>query len=692
MRRILIVDDNETNLYLLRALLQGHGYTVEEARNGAAALEAARGSKPDLIISDLLMPVLDGYALLRKWKADEGLKDVPFVVYTATYTDPRDERLALSLGADAFILKPSEPEPFMARVEAVLAKSESGDLVKGGAAKPFPEAGGGMYEAQTEVLIRKLEKKAVQLEQANGELLDEIVDRRRAEEGLRQSEERFRELAETIQEIFWMTDPGKTRMIYVSPAYERVWGRSSASLYQTPADWIDSIVPEDRERVREAALTRQVRGDYDETFRIRRPDGTVRWIRDRAYPVCDAQGNVVRVVGTAEDITDRRRLEEQYRTAQKMEAMGQLAAGVAHDFNNIIAVILGYAELAQAQIAKGATGLESLAEIAKAGERAKDLVHQVLTFSRQGPQKRKVIRLETTLRETVNFLAAVIPPEIKIEVDVEPEVPAVLADATQIHQVIANLGANAWHAMEGKPGRIDVRLQSVVLDVLDAERLSGIKPGRVARLTVADSGKGMEAGILERIFDPFFTTKAPGKGTGLGLSVVQGIVQGHDGAITVTSQPGRGTTFQVYLPAAVEAEAPLPAAPVPATGKGRRILYLDDEQQLTHLATRTLEGLGYSVTGHTKAAEALRAFRENPSRFDLVITDLNMPGPSGLQVAAEFLKVRPGLPVVLCSGHVTEELRQRAGKAGIREVLFKPGTMEEFGEAIHRIIDTTLKT
>ncbi|MEO6095414.1 MAG: response regulator [Fibrobacteria bacterium] len=689
MKRILIVDDNETNLYLLRALLQGHGYTVEEARNGAMALETARRSKPDLIISDLLMPVLDGYALLRQWKADDALKDVPFVVYTATYTDPRDERLALSLGADAFILKPSEPEPFMVRVEEVLTKAESGEMR---AARPVEEAVDAMYQAQTEVLIRKLEKKALQLEHANGELLDEIVDRRRAEEGLRRSEERFRELAETIQEIFWMTDPGKTRTLYVSPAYERVWGRSCASLYQSPSDWVDSIVVEDRDRVREASLTRQAKGEYDETYRVLRPDGTVRWIRDRAYPVRDAQGNVVRVLGTAEDITDRRRLEEQYRTSLKMEAVGQLAAGVAHDFNNIIAVILGYAELAQAQIAKGATGLESLAEIAKAGDRAKDLVQQVLTFSRQGPQKRKVMHLEPTLLETVKFLKAVIPPEIQIQVDVEPEVPAVLADATQIHQVIANLGANAWHAMEGKPGRIEVRLQSVVLDALDAERLSGIKPGRVARITVGDSGKGMDTGILERIFDPFFTTKTPGKGTGLGLSVVQGIVQGHDGAITVTSQPGRGTTFQVYLPMAVEAAAAPSVVPAPADGKGRRILYLDDEQQLAYLATHTLEGLGYAVTSHTQPEEALQAFRSDPARYDLVITDLNMPGASGLLIAAEFLKLRPELPVVLCSGHVTEELRQRAGKVGIREVLYKPGTMEEFGEAIHHIIDSTLKT
>lgn len=685
MKRILVVDDNAANLYLLRALLQGHGYEVDEARDGAAALEAAARVLPDMIVSDLLMPVMDGFALLRKWKADDNLRTIPFVVYTATYTDPRDERLALSLGADAFIIKPAEPEPFMVRLELLLCKAENGELP---AAAPPPIPGPDLLQAQTEVLARKLEKKALELQQANAEVRDEIEDRRRAEEALRESEQRFRELAETVQEVFWMSDPEKTKVLYVSPAYERLWGRSCESLYRAPESWVEAIVPEDRERIRRAALTRQATGEYDETFRIKRADGTVRWIRDRAYPVRDAEGAVVRLVGTAEDITERRHLEDQFRQSQKMEAIGQLAAGVAHDFNNIIAVILGFAELAQAQLSRGRAAGESLEEIAKASSRAKSLVQQILTFSRQQPQERKIMPMGPTVEETVNFLRAVIPRDIEIGLEMDPAAPDVLADPTQIHQVIANLCTNAWHAMEGKGGRILVRLESVALDAAEAGRLAGMRPGPVARLTVTDTGKGIDAAILDRIFDPFFTTKEPGKGTGLGLSVVQGIVQSHDGAITVSSRPGLGTTFQIHFPAA----SAVSAEPAPETlpGAGQRILYLDDEKNLVEMAVFFLKRQGFAVAGFTHAADALNVFRGDPDGFDLVITDMNMPGQSGLQFAAELMKLRPGLPIVICSGHVTEDLKARARDAGIREVLYKPGTMEEFGETIQGLISKTL--
>lgn len=682
MTRVLIVDDKEENLYYLQALLTGHDCTVETAHHGAEALVKARQRPPELVISDLLMPVMDGYTLLRHWKADARLKQVPFIVYTATYTEPEDERLALSLGADAFILKPVEPEDFLARIGEVQANA-----AKAVPTTPRTQAGDEeVLKSYSETLIRKLEEKMLQLEETNKALQQDIAERKVAEEKLRESEERFRELAETIQEVFWMTDPGKNRILYVSPAYEKIWGRTRASLSESPRAWPEAIHPDDCARILHAAETQQTRGDYDETYRILRPDGTVRWIRDRAFPVYGAAGEVLRVVGTAEDITNRRQLEEQFRQAQKMEAIGQLAGGVAHDFNNILAAILGNTQLALADITEGHPGHDSLEEIKKACVRAKSLVQQILAFSSQQPQERRVIELGPTLQETVNFLRATIPSIVELVVSIDTAAPPVLADPTQVHQVIANLCTNAWHALEDQPGRVEVKLQAVTLDRAAASRLAGLKPGRVACLSVTDTGKGMDAATLERIFDPFFTTKEQGKGTGLGLSVVHGIVQAHDGAITVVSQPGRGTTFQVYFPAAA---APVSAVPGPVSaphrGESQHILYLDDEEPLVFLATRMLERLGYHVTGFTRAADAVSAFRENPGQFDLVIADLNMPGASGLQVAADLLKVRPDLPVVLCSGHVTEDLRQRARNAGIREVLYKPNTMEEFSEAIHRL-------
>lgn len=682
MTRILVVDDKEENLYYLDALLRAHGWAVETARHGAEALAKARRDPPDLVVSDLLMPVMDGYTLLRHWKTDPRLRRAPFIVYTATYTEPEDERLALGLGADAFILKPAEPEDFVARIRAVLAAA-AGD----GAPPPRQPASDpeGLLKTYSETLIRKLEEKMLQLEATNQALQRDIAERQRAEEKLRQSEERFRELAETIQEVFWITDADKRQVLYVSPAYERVWGRTCASLYAAPRSWQEAIHPEDRSRVA-AARHLQARGDYDETYRILRPDGSVRWVRDRAFPVFGAHGEVRRIVGTAEDVTKRRQLEEQIRQAQKMEAIGHLAGGVAHDFNNILAAIVGNVQLALSDTAEDHPARASLEEVFRACTRARMLVQQILTFSSQQPRARRVIALGPVVEETVSFLRATMPAAVEVALTLDPDAPPVLADPTQVHQVVANLCTNAWQALDDQPGRIEVSLRPVVVDAAAASHLAGLRPGPATCLTVSDTGAGMEAATLERMFEPFFTTKELGKGTGMGLAVVHGIVQGHDAAIAVRSQPGRGTTFEVYFPAA---PAAVPAAPPPTAvapqGDGQHILYIDDEEPLVQLATRMLERLGYRISAFTSTDEAVRAFREDPHRFDLVIADLNMPGASGLHVAAELLALRPDLPIALCSGHVTEDLKQRAREAGLREVLYKPNTMQELGDAIHRL-------
>ena len=297
-----------------------------------------------------------------------------------------------------------------------------------------------------------------------------------------------------------------------------------------------------------------------------------------------------------------------------------------------------------------------------------------------------MIALSPVVQETANFLRAIIPTVVELVTTIDTAAPPVLADPTQIHRVLVNLCTNAWHALDDEAGRIEIKLESITLSSTGADRLAGLRPGRFACLSVSDTGKGLAPAILGRIFDPFFTTKGPGKGTGLGLSVVHGIVHEHDGAITVASQPGMGATFQIYLPAAAAPEDPLPALTSSTLrGDGQRILYLDDEEPLVSIATRMLERLGYQVAGFTRPVDALTAFRESPEKFDLVITDLNMPGSSGLHVAIEFLKLRPDVPIVLSSGRVTDDLRQSARIAGIRDVLHKPNTIAEFTETIHRL-------
>jgi PAS domain S-box-containing protein len=518
----------------------------------------------------------------------------------------------------------------------------------------------------------------------------DVSDRRRAEHGLVESERKYRELVEHANSIILRWDRDG-RVTFLNEFGQRFFGYSAQEIVGKHV--MGTIVPleessgRDLRRLMEDICARPESFEQSVNENLRR-DGRRAWVAWTNRLVRDASGQVVELLSVGSDITEQRRLEDQFRQAQKMEAIGQLAGGVAHDFNNILGAILGNVRLALADTVEGHPARESLDEIHKAALRATNLVQQILAFARQQPQQRRAIDLAPTLREASNLLRATIPSVVDLAFEIAPNVPHVLADATQVYQAVANLCTNGWHALEGRPGRVEVRLEAVALDAAAAARIEGLKAGRFARLTVSDSGKGMDAATLGRIFEPFFTTKAPGTGTGLGLPVVHGIVRAHDGGIAVSSEVGRGTTFELYFPAVDRAEtAVITPATAPTTGAGQHVLYVDDEEALVFLVTRLLKRLGYRVSAFARAAEALDAFRASPRSFDLVVTDLNMPGVSGMQVAAQILAVRGDVPVVLCSGHVTDELRQRAAEAGIREVLYKPHSIEDFGTAIGRLLE-----
>jgi signal transduction histidine kinase/CheY-like chemotaxis protein len=426
---------------------------------------------------------------------------------------------------------------------------------------------------------------------------------------------------------------------------------------------------------------------------VRRHDGAYRHVIDAGAPRFGAGGELVGYVGLLVDIQDRkdaeearRRLEAPLRQAQKMEALGTLAGGVAHDFNNILGTIIGNVQLAQEDLMADHPVQESLAEVAKAGARARELVQQILTFGRRQPDDRRVVDLREIVGESLRLLRATLPAGIELVTTIGPGVPNVLADRSRVHQVLMNLCANAWQAIDGAVGRIDVSLTRV--DVTEAQGLAELRTGTYACLTVRDDGRGIAPEVVERIFDPFFTTKAPGEGTGLGLSVVDGIVKGHEGTIAVETAPGQGSTFRVYFPAV---DAPVPARVeekrLQPSGGGQRVLYLDDEPSLVHLASRLLGRLGYEVEGFTRPADALAAFAADPRRFDIVISDMNMPTASGLSVAAEILQRRPDLPVALISGFVTDELAARAEALGVRAVIYKPNLSKELGPLIGRLLE-----
>ncbi len=406
----------------------------------------------------------------------------------------------------------------------------------------------------------------------------------------------------------------------------------------------------------------------------------------------NAQGKPARILEVNADITERKRAQAAQLRSQKLESLGTLAGGVAHDFNNVLLAINGNARLAASDLPSDHPVQENLSQIAKAGARAADLVRRILAFSRPQEQKREPQFVQPVVEEALKLVRATLPASIQIETSFVPDLPPVALDSTQIHQVIVNLATNASHAIGAKPGTIAVRLISRTITPDDRIATPDLQEGRYVCLSVSDSGCGMDRATLDRVFDPFFTTKPVGQGTGLGLSIVHGIMSSHGGAVTVYSQPGQGTSFQLYFPA-VEAPASSPApvlAPAPQRGHQEHILYVDDEEGIVMLGTHLLQRLGYQVTGHVDADAALYDFRSRPDYFAAVVTDLSMPRMSGFDLARELLALRPGLPILMTSGYVRPEDQKAAEALGIPRVILKPSTIDDLAQALDEILQGKL--
>ena len=523
----------------------------------------------------------------------------------------------------------------------------------------------------------------------------DVTEQYRVRQALQESESRFRTLIEMSP--IPVRVHRDEQVIYVNPAAVRLFGAASADQLVAKSV-LDRIHPASRDRAL-ARLRRAADAHFDAPpieLTFTRLDGTAIEIEAQGMTVLFDGAPAVHA--TLIDISARKRaeaerqtLEAQLRESQKMEAIGTLAGGIAHDFNNIIGAILGNVELARHDALEPAVQ-ESLEEIRKAGRRARDLVQQILSFSRRQPTERKPISLEPVVAESVRLLRATLPARVIVESRISDATVPVLADATQIEQVLLNLGVNAAQAMAGGVGRIVIGLEPVMLDPAKAAVLKKeLLPGGYVRLSVSDNGAGMGEAVKARVFEPFFTTKPLGEGTGLGLAVVHGIVLTHEGAIEVESAPGKGTTFHLYFPAAangfeVAKAASVVAAPALVPGQGQQILYLDDDQSLVFLVQRLLGRCGYQVLGHTNQTEALTALRANLGAIDLVVTDYNMPGMSGLDIARAVFELRPDLPVVLASGFITDELKKRAEAAGVRQLIFKANAVEEFCDAVQRLV------
>ena len=521
-------------------------------------------------------------------------------------------------------------------------------------------------------------------------LAQDVTNRRRAEEAVRTSEERFRQIAESITEVFWLTTLDKREIVYLSPAYEIVWGRKVEDVYASPGSWAEAIHPDDRDRVSHAALTKQATGEYDEEYRILRPDGTVRWIRDRAFPVHNAEEQVVRVAGVAEDITERRQLETQLYQAQKMEAVGQLAGGVAHDFNNHLSVIIGYSDLLLDDLREDAPSRELILEIKKAGERSASLTRQLLAFSRKQVLTPRILDVNDVVRDTEKMLRRLIGEDIELETMLHPFHVSVKADPGQLEHVLMNLAVNARDAMP-LGGKLRIETNLMVVTRGHAVNHPSIKPGAYVTVAISDSGTGMTEEVKSHLFEPFFTTKAVGKGTGLGLAVVHGFIKQSGGHVDVQSEPGVGTSFTIYLPsvdgraaAGLEAAAAVPAL----AGRNQTILLVEDEASVRALTKRILHKHGYTTLAASSGDEAVRMAERHGSPIDLLVTDVVMPGEGGRALAERLLAIYPRMKVLYVSGYTDDAVMRHGLLHNEVNFLQKPFSAMALAEKVRDVLAT----
>jgi PAS domain S-box-containing protein len=677
--RILVAEDDPYSLDFLQTLLTCAGYQVLAACNGVEALDLARTERPALVLSDILMPEMDGFELAQKIRLDPSLATVPILFYSATYKDQDAARLAEECGVTGRLEKPAEPQAILNAVEKAL-RSPAGAL------KSDPYL---LTEEHNRLLSRKVAEQINQL-QAEQELLRKEINRRaQLEEALRKSEEKFRHVVQNVDELFWMMNAAATEMLYISPAYERIWGRTCESLYDEPMSWIEAIHPEDREMAN-AMWARQLGGErVDSEYRIVRPDGGVRWVCDRAFPVRDEEGAIIRVVGVACDITERKQTEHELIAAKQAAELASIAksefvANMSHEIRTPMNGIIGLTALAL-DTALSTEQRAYLEAVKNSADSLLTILNDILDFSKIEAGKLHLERIDFDLRKIIEpmlagFAIRARHKGLEMRCCISPQVPSTLAgDPGRLRQILVNLISNAIKFTER--GAI----------VLTVQQTAATNDSVELHISVADTGIGVPSDKQQAIFASFVQADSSSTrrfgGTGLGLAIASQLVQMMKGRIWVESEPGKGSTFHftarlsVPLPSAQsrpsQAEVACPPTMAPALPQPEKVLHLlvvEDNEVNLLLATRLIRKQGHTFTVAHNGHEALEALATE--EFNCVLMDLQMPLMDGVEATA---RIRQGeretgvhIPVIAMTAHAMAGDRERCLKAGMDDYIAKP--------------------
>ena len=524
-----------------------------------------------------------------------------------------------------------------------------------------------------------------------GQVFVNALENKKTRRALQESEEHLRTVYETFPDAVTIINAEDGRCVDVNSAFTRLTGWTTEDVIGKTAEDLDIWHnPNERQKLTAGIARNGKVENLEAKFRLK--DGSE--ITALMSAVLIQLKNKPHILTITRDISDlksaqeeREQLKTQLIQAQKMEAIGTLAGGIAHDFNNILGAIIGYSEMALYDTEKDSMEHYNIDQVLRAGHRAKDLVKQILAFSRKSEQDKNVISLATIVAEALKLLRASLPTTIEIRQNIEPNLNAIFADPTQMHQVVMNLCTNSAHAMGDTSGILKVELRNVDLSVKKAAQYPELNPGPYVKLSISDTGHGMDSEILDRIFDPYFTTKEQDKGTGMGLAVVHGIIKGHGGVIQVQSKPGKGARFDIFFPV-MEKQMESETAELKALPTGNEhILFIDDEETLIDLGQSMLKKLGYRVETQTRPDKAIKIFAAAPHKFDLVISDMTMPGMTGDSLASELMKIRPDIPIIICTGYSEKIDEQRAKGLGIKGLMMKPFTIRSLSKTVRDALD-----